>query len=263
MCDELLAALSYKTFRVFRDPGRSGKTLKRPGIRELIASVRRGEIKVVAAYTLCRLSRNKKDLKFLIDELMAHGVRLITVLEDFDSEQDDRANLMAVAGHAVGWDVEHRAQRTKAAKDDLAERCIHIGGKAPYGYRVVKGMNTLRIDKVEAKAVRLIFRLKDKGKPWTIKTIAEELDARGYSAPKAARWKARTITKILGRKNKYRGIFKHKVETPDGKKKVFLHFEKSLAIIRDEKWKKLCRKYDGIRHEAGKEGCGGRCVEVG
>jgi DNA invertase Pin-like site-specific DNA recombinase len=64
---------------VYSDPGRSGLDADRPGLRRLLADVRRGDLRRVVVRDLTRLARSAALLETILRELRAAGVELLTV----------------------------------------------------------------------------------------------------------------------------------------------------------------------------------------
>ena len=69
-------AMGYKINRVAVDPGYSGASLDRPGIKEIIADVKRGRCKKVIVWKLDRLSRSQKDTLILLEDVFIRITRL-------------------------------------------------------------------------------------------------------------------------------------------------------------------------------------------
>jgi DNA invertase Pin-like site-specific DNA recombinase len=64
---------------VYGDPARSGLDADRPGLRRLLAHVRRGGLRRVVVRDLTRLARGAALLETILRELRAAGVELLTV----------------------------------------------------------------------------------------------------------------------------------------------------------------------------------------
>lgn len=64
---------------VYADPATSGLDAGRPGLRRLLADVRRGSLRRVAVRDLTRLARSAALLETILRELRAAGVELLTV----------------------------------------------------------------------------------------------------------------------------------------------------------------------------------------
>ena len=71
--------------RVFQDKGYSGKNLDRPEFQNMIAAIRRGEIKRVICYKLDRCSRSILDFANMMEELQRYDVEFVSCTEKFDT----------------------------------------------------------------------------------------------------------------------------------------------------------------------------------
>jgi DNA invertase Pin-like site-specific DNA recombinase len=59
----------------------SGGTLKRPGLQQVLAAARSGDIDVLVVSHLYGLSRTTQHLAFLLDELTSRGVRVVSAAD--------------------------------------------------------------------------------------------------------------------------------------------------------------------------------------
>ena len=71
---------------VLVDDGFSGKSLDRPGLREIMRLCERGEVRNVVVVKLDRLTRRTRDLLALVDDLfLAREIELHSVSESLDT----------------------------------------------------------------------------------------------------------------------------------------------------------------------------------
>jgi len=78
-------AKELKLIKVIKDPGFSGKNLKRPGLQELMNMCKENEVDTVIIYKLDRISRRIKDMVELVELLEKHKVDLSSVTESLDT----------------------------------------------------------------------------------------------------------------------------------------------------------------------------------
>lgn len=131
---------------------------ERPRLTELRAAAKRGEVAVVVAYAVDRLSRKQAHLAIVADELEQAGVRLEFVTERFEETavgefiRNAKAFAAEIEREKIGErTVRGRIERVKAGK-------LIPGGKPLYGYRwkdETKG--ALVIDEPTATVVRRAF----------------------------------------------------------------------------------------------------------
>jgi DNA invertase Pin-like site-specific DNA recombinase len=85
--------------------------------------------------------------------------------------------------------------RTKAALRVKKAKGQRVGA-IPYGYRLAKDGQNLEPDPVEQKVVKLVRRLRAKGK--SLRAIAETLTRRGFKTRTGGYWHVQTVSNIAG-----------------------------------------------------------------
>lgn len=187
VCREAAERRALTIAREYTDEGISGAALgNRPGLLQLLDVVRHGDVLLVADLT--RLSRSQ-ELAPLLDRLRFRGVRVLGVLDGFDS---DSAHARMQAGLSGLMSDELRASirvRTHSALELRARAGTATGGRC-YGYAPDGAI----ID-AEAEIVREIFDRFARGA--TLLSIASDLNARGVPAP-GATW-SRTVRRADAR----------------------------------------------------------------
>jgi site-specific DNA recombinase len=179
---------------VYKDEGISGTTfLDRAAIQLILEKAKRKEIKMAVFKSISRLARDLKDSLEIREVLLAHGVRIISVEEGYDSHRagknDMSFELWSLFAAQYSRTLSAGVSAALAAK---VRRGEHIG-KTPYGYDKVDGK--LVINKDEAKFVRQMFDWYNQG--WGYKRIAKELNALGVP-PKLGRiWQITSVHRII------------------------------------------------------------------
>ncbi len=135
--------------RVFTDV-RSGKSMDRPGLTELLAFARRGD--TLAVVRLDRLGRSLAELLTVVEQLKGRGVALLSLEEKIDTSSAAGELIFHVFGAIAHFERRLIAERTK---DGIA--AARARGKKP-------GRQPLDADKVQA-ALRF-----DRGRPVTDKS---------------------------------------------------------------------------------------------
>lgn len=77
-------------YRIYTDPGVSGKTFKRPGVQAMIADMKAGRFDAILIHKLDRLSRNMGDIIAFIEMVNKLDIRLIISAQGQD-EIDTRS----------------------------------------------------------------------------------------------------------------------------------------------------------------------------
>lgn len=179
---------------VYKDEGISGTVfLDRPAIQMILEKAKRKEISMVIFKSISRLARDLKDSLEIRETLIAHGVRIISVEEGYDSDKagknDIAFELWSLFAAQYSRTLSAGVSAALAAK---VRRGEHIG-KIPYGYDRVDGK--LVINEDEAKVVRQIFEWYNQG--WGYKRITKELNARGIPSKTGQRWQMTSIQRII------------------------------------------------------------------
>ena len=126
--------------RVFTDV-RSGKSMDRPGLTELLAYARKGD--TLAVVRLDRLGRSLAELLSVVDQLKGRGVALLSLEEKIDTSSAAGELVFHVFGAIAHFERRLIAERTK---DGIA--AARARGKKP-------GRQPLDADKVQA-ALKLV-----------------------------------------------------------------------------------------------------------
>lgn len=182
----------------YTDEGISGAALgNRPGVQRVLAELRTGDALVVMDTT--RLSRSQ-DLAPLITRLRHRGIRVVGVLDGYDSESQTARMQAGLSGILSEEFRASIAARVHSALDMRAREARPTGGKC-YGFD-----NAGNVVESEATIVREVFTRSAAGE--AMKAIAWDLNARGVSAPGATwsrksrrsdgRWVVSAIHSMLG-----------------------------------------------------------------
>ena len=237
------------------DDGISGTVLlERKAMQLILEKARKREIKMVVFKSIHRLSRDLKDALEIKEIFLAHGVRLVTIEEGYDSlyegKNDMKFEMFAMFAAQQPKTVSVSVSSALAAKVRRGERI----GKPPFGYKVED--KKLVIDEEEAETVRKIFKWYNEDglgfKGITYK-LNEEMALGNVSKPrKADKWQMTTVQTII-RNPAYAGIFiynrytktkiggrKKKIQNPPEKWVIFENHHP--AIISREEWMKANNK---------------------
>ena len=129
-------AMGYKVNRVAVDPGYSGASLDRPGIREVIADVKRGRCKKVIVWKLDRLSRSQKDTLILLEDVFfPNGCAFVSLNENFDTATPIGRCIVGVLAAFAQMERENIKMRTSMGKAAAIRAGKYTGPCAPFGYQ--------------------------------------------------------------------------------------------------------------------------------
>jgi site-specific DNA recombinase len=161
----------------YDDPGFSGGSMERPGLKKLMRDIERGRIDCVVFYKLDRLSRSLLDFVKLTEFFDTHNVTFVSITQAFSSTTAmGRLTINVLLSFA---DFE-RAISVERVRDKVAaskRRGKYMGGVPPFGYSVDYSASKLVVNPEEAKVVRFIYkRFIETG---SCLGVAKELNSRG------------------------------------------------------------------------------------
>jgi len=110
--------------RVFTDV-RSGKSMNRPGLVELLAYARQGDI--LAVVRLDRLGRSLAELISIVDQLKTRGIGLVSLEEKIDTSPAAGELIFHVFGAIAHFERRLISERTKDGIVAARERGRHAG----------------------------------------------------------------------------------------------------------------------------------------
>ena len=166
--------------RVFIDDGWSGGNFDRPAFQEMIALLEQGKANIVITKDLSRLGRDMREASYYAEQYYPeHGIRYLTVADNFDTEQE---NVMAPFQFAMNEvylrDGSRKVKEVLKAKREKGLYCAC----APYGYvKDPRNKNRLVPDEETAPIIRRIFEAAANGD--SSRKIAMELNRDGIMPP--------------------------------------------------------------------------------
>jgi DNA invertase Pin-like site-specific DNA recombinase len=149
----------------------SGRTMDRPGWRNLEGALRAGRITRLVVWKLDRLGRTTSGLAHLFDELKERGVALESLTEGFDLAKPMGRLVADILASVAAYETEVRGERVRAGMRAARRRGKVFGGSE-------KGWTILSDEQVRA-----VRRLHAAGEP--ISTIARTLGINWRTARKA------------------------------------------------------------------------------
>lgn len=170
-------AQGWIVYKVYSDPGFSGGSLDRPGLRSLISDVTADKVNKVVVFKLDRLSRSQKDTLYLIEDIfLKNDVDFVSMTENFDTGTPLGRAMIGILSVFAQLEREQIKERMSMGKEGRAKSGLWHGGfKAPIGYRYKD--NVLSVDPYEAEYIRRIFREYAAGR--TLTSITNDLIREG------------------------------------------------------------------------------------
>jgi len=84
-CKAFCKSRGWKVFRIYTDAGFSAGSLKRPALKNLLDDIESKKFNILLFYKIDRLSRNLKDLLYMLDDLKNKGINFTSVTEQIDT----------------------------------------------------------------------------------------------------------------------------------------------------------------------------------
>lgn len=169
----------------FVDHGVSGKTMDRPELQKLLATIAPGDTIIVAK--LDRLTRSVGDMARLLDL----KINIVSVAEALDTSSAAGRMVVNILGVFAQFERETIVERTTASLAFRRENKQSYG-HCPYGYQAVNG--NLYEDVSEQPTLVAIRRMRAQGKGYT--WIADSLNRNGVPC-RGKKWYASTVSAIL------------------------------------------------------------------
>lgn len=194
-CRAKATALGARVLQVFRDDGKTGRTIKRKGLMDAFDFCEARSVDYFICWSTSRFARNRIDAamnKRLLDKM---GVRLAYASQDF-GEGDDGWLSEAITEVI---DEQYSRQIAKDTRRSMAKNAADgfwNGGHAPFGYRVAAAGKRKRLepDPAEVPTVTLIFQWCMEGHGG--KEIAVRLNERSLSK-RGQRWSKASVASVL------------------------------------------------------------------
>jgi site-specific DNA recombinase len=211
-CAKIRASITthnnWELLEIIDDGGESAKSLERPGLQRILTMMDAGSIGAVIVAKLDRLTRSVKDLAMLLERFEQNKVVLVSVAESLDTASAAGRLVLNIMISVSQWEREAISERTKEAlafKKKQGERV----GSVPYGFRIKPDGRTkvnkhkktilveLEPEPNEQTAIEEIKRLRKRGRGWTTRAIAEELNRKGFTMRGGRTWTFGRVAQIL------------------------------------------------------------------
>ncbi|MDA1478420.1 recombinase family protein [Bacillus changyiensis] len=228
----------WKDEAIQLDDGISGTVLlDRKAMQLILEKAKNHKLKMVIFKSVSRLARDLKDALEIREVLLAHGVRVVTLEEGYDSLTEGKNSwkfeMFSMFAAQYPQTVSVAASASLAAK---ARRGEH-SGRIPFGFK--KEGKHLVIDEEEADVIRLIFSLYNHhgyGHKRIVYKLNEELSLGNIVKPQISdKWQLTTVQRIL--KNPiYCGIFvanRYTTVKSGGRKKFMRNPKEKWTIYKE------------------------------
>lgn len=265
-CRKLAAERRYEVAdeHIYTDMATSGARKDRPGLTALSAASEGGSFDVVLVDDLSRLARDNFLMLSIIAELRFRGVRVISVADGLDSNDEEATIGIQVRGIFNELQLQDLRKKTLRGQIGQKERGFSVGERT-FGYKSVP-VGEMRMDKkgrprpdgyrmvIEPREAAIILRIFHEFADGRSQTrIVGRLNEEGvpgrFRADKG--WSPGTVSRIL-RNPKYVGRWTwNKTETrrdprtgvkrrfPKPESMWIVHEDESLRIVSQELWESV------------------------
>lgn len=202
-CKDYADKNDLQIIKLYADEAKSGTSDDRDDFLKMIKDSERGYFDVVIVHKLDRFARNRYDSAFYKRLLKNNGVRLISVLEQFDDSPESIILESVLEGMAEYYSANLARETMKGLKEN-ALKCKFNGGIPPLGYDVDKDTGKYIINEMESKIVRLIFNMYADGHSY--QDISSHLNNRGYKTKRGSNFAKNSLHDLL-KNERYLGIY--------------------------------------------------------
>ncbi len=185
-------AREWDIAREYVDDGHSGRSIKRPAYKQMMAE--NEEWDLILVVKMDRIHRNSKNFMEMMDNLRKWKKEFSSMQESLDTSTAMGRFVVDIIQRIAQLESEQIGERVYVGMKQKASTEGGILGFAhPYGYDYKEGK--LIVIPEEKDVVEMIFRLYLEGHSTT--DIAYDLDLANYKTKRNGCWSARTIGKIL------------------------------------------------------------------
>lgn len=202
VCREYAARLGIDIVGVYEDHALSGTSDRRPEFQRMILDAEKKQWQYVIIYQLDRFARNRYDSAVYKRQLKAHGVRVLSAMENISDDPTGVLMESLLEGLAEYYSKELSLKIRRGMMYN-AENCLITNGQLPIGYK--RGSDgRYEVEEAEASIVQEIFdRVEAKD---TFANIADDLNARGIKTKRGGTWNKGSFHRLL-KNERYTGVY--------------------------------------------------------
>lgn len=171
VCSDYAARKGYEVVHEYVDRAVSGKTDKRDAFQRMLRDSATAEWSAVIVYKLDRFARNRIESAVNRSTLKKNGVSLLSAQEEIPETPEGVLLESLIEGLNEYFSLE-LAQKVSRSFYDLRLKGQFLGGKTPYGYKIVDKHYV--INEEQAEKIRYVFSAIENGR--RIKDVAVELE---------------------------------------------------------------------------------------
>jgi len=164
-CAAYIASQKHEGWKMlparYDDGGKSGGTLERPALQQLLEDIEAGRIDMVVIYKIDRLTRSLSDFAKLVDRLEDAGCSFVSVTQAFNTSSSMGRLTLNVLLSFAQFEREVTAERIRDKIAASKKKGLWMGGIPPLGYDAHPEPTTRELvtNENEAQTVRSVFEL--------------------------------------------------------------------------------------------------------
>jgi DNA invertase Pin-like site-specific DNA recombinase len=228
-CREFADRHEWIVYKLYADPGHSGKNDRRPGFQQMMADAAQGKFKVLLVHKLDRFSRSIENTLKNFRELHSYQTTIASVSEAFDYTTAQGRMFFHMMAVFAQWYLENLSAEVIKGKEEMARQGKH-NGRLPFGYIKDNDGNVLVVPE-EAEIVRQAFELYSLGQH-TDRQIADYLNENHFTTRRGRTWSKDTVRDFMLNEF-FIGMVVHRNQLYRGKHDAIISkelFEKCLAV---------------------------------
>lgn len=187
-------AMEWNVYKIYTDPGFSGKDMNRPALQKMIRDIKAGRVQKVIVKHLDRLSRSQRDtLEMIEDIFLPNDCDFVSITQNFDTSSSFGRAMIGILSCFAQLEREQIKERMAMGKIERAKKGKWSGGGGvPFGYDYTDGR--LMINDYEAMIVREMYSMALKD--MSPNSIAIALNNKGYRT-RRSEWTYLAVRRIL------------------------------------------------------------------
>ena len=188
---------------IYQDAGYSGKNTQRPAFSQLMDDIKSGKIKRVFCYRLDRISRSVYDFSLLWQTFDANNVEFASVTESFDTNTPMGRAMVIIIMTFAQLERETIVDRYTINRYARSNAGIWAGGKAPYGFQIIKqrinGKHQSVLEPVQEELNHVIWMFSEYANgTFSLYSIAKTLNQKEIKLETSSgHWSAQMVRRIL------------------------------------------------------------------
>lgn len=200
----------YEIVKQYVDEAKTATTDRRPCFQEMINDSEKGLFEAIIVHKLDRFARNRYDSAVYRRILKENGVKIISVIENFDGSPESSI-FEAMSEAMAEYYSKNLAREVKKGQRETALKCKYTGGYVPYGFQINPETKKYEINESEAEIVRTIFQMYISKKGYT--EILEKITLMGAKTRRGMPFTKNGIADLITNP-KYIGVYCYNRKAP-------------------------------------------------